>query len=208
MTHAVGDRAVRMTLDAYELAAAANPAPARRRRHRIEHVETIDPADIPRFAPMGIVASMQPLHSAQAGDPWTGSLGAERAGRGWMYDAILRARGPLVFGSNWPAEPLDPIAALAAAVTRPRPGDPMPPAGAPERVSLEQAVSAYTRGAAWASYDEQRKGILDREMLADLVILSKDIFALPPSRLREAEVMVTIADGKVVYRRDPPETTH
>jgi predicted amidohydrolase YtcJ len=207
MTHAIGDGAVRMALDAYERAAAENPAPARRRRHRVEHVETIDPADIPRFARLGVVASMQPLHSdaPEAADLRPASLGSERAAREWMFGTILKANGPLVFGSDWPGVPMHPLAAVFTAMTR-------TPAAAPdtegpaELVSLEQAISAFTRGAAWASFDEQRKGTLSRDMLADIVILSKDIFALPPSRLLEAEVLVTIADGKVVYRRDAPES--
>jgi predicted amidohydrolase YtcJ len=210
MTHAVGDGAIRMTLDAYERAAAENPSPARRRRHRIEHVETIDPADIPRFARLGVVASMQPSQSRvpETADLRPVNLGLERASRTWMFGAILKANGPLVFGSDFPAMPVDPLAALFAAITRTRDtGAPLGEGPAAELVSLEQAVSAYTRGAAWASFDEQRKGTLSRDMLADIVILSKDIFALPPARLLEAEVLVTIADGKVVYRRDAPETT-
>jgi predicted amidohydrolase YtcJ len=210
MTHAIGDGAVRMALDAYERAAAENPAPPRRRRHRVEHVETIAPADIPRFARLGVVASMQPSHSeaAEAAELRHANLGPERASREWMFGAILKANGPLVFGSNWPAVPMDPLAAMFTAVTRPRTASAPDSEGpAVELVSLEQAVSAYTRGAAWASFDEQRKGTISRDMLADLVILSKDIFALPPARLLEAEVLVTIADGKIVYRRDAPETT-
>ena len=210
ITHAVGDRAVRMTLDAYERAGAANPALPRGRRHRIEHIEQVDAADIPRFGRLSVYASMQPFHAAPPSEtgPWAVNLGEARAARGWMYGSILRARGPLVFGSDWPVGVLDPLVGLYTAVNRKHP-DGTPEGGwlPAERLTLEQAISAYTRGAAWASYDEQRKGVIDRDMLADIVVLSKDLFALPPARLLEAEVLVTIADGQVVFRRDAPDTT-
>ncbi len=211
MTHAVGDAAVRMTLDAYQAAAGANPAPERGRRHRIEHIETIDPADVTRFGRLGVVASMQPVHatpSPEPGDVWSTNLGAERASRGWLWASIARTRGPIAFGSDWPVMTFDPRVGLYTAVTRATveglPKDGWIPS---EKLPLRQAIQAYTRDGAWASFDEQRKGILARDMLADIVILSDDIFSGPPSRLLETEVVVTIADGKVVYRRDPPETT-
>jgi hypothetical protein len=211
MTHAVGDAAVRMTLDAYEAAAKANPAPERGRRHRIEHVETIDPEDVPRFGRLGVVASMQPVHatpSPTADDVWSLNIGEERASRGWLWASIAKARGPLAFGSDWPVMTLDPKAGLHVAVTRTT-SDGLPKGGwlAAQRLPLRQAIQAYTRDGAWASFDEQRKGTLARDMLADIVVLSEDIFTGLPARLLETEVVVTIADGKVVYRRDPPETT-
>lgn len=209
MTHAIGDAAVRMALDAYE-AAAANPEPERGRRHRIEHIETIDPADVPRFGALGVVASMQPVHATPSptpGDVWSAALGPERAARGWLWGAIARAGGPLAFGSDWPVMGLDPLTGLHVAVTRTT-EDGLPPGGwiPSERLPLRQAIQAYTRDGAWASFDEQRKGTLARDMLADIVVLSDDIFTAPGS-LADVEVVVTIADGKVVYRRDPPETT-
>ena len=225
MTHAVGDAAVRMTLDAYEAAAKANAPPAHGRRHRIEHVQVIDPIDVPRFGRLGVIASMQPLHAtaaAAAGSVWNTNLGDDRASRGWPWARIAKHRGPIAFGSDWPVMTMDPRAGLHFAVTRPasavakasaiasaadRSADRTGPASGSERLSLRQAIQAYTRDAAWASFDEQRKGILARDMLADIVILSENIFTGPPARLLETEVVVTIADGKVVYRRDPPETT-
>jgi predicted amidohydrolase YtcJ len=211
MTHAIGDAAVRMTLDAYEAAGAKNPVPPRGRRHRIEHLETIDPKDIPRFGRLGVVASMQPVHATPSptpGDVWSANIGQERASHGWLWASIARAKGPLAFGSDWPVMSFDPKIGLHVATTRTT-VDGLPKGGwlPSERLPLRQAIQAYTRDAAWASFDEQRKGILARDMLADIVILSEDIFTGPPARLLEAEVVVTIADGKVVYRRDPPETT-
>jgi predicted amidohydrolase YtcJ len=211
MTHAVGDAAVRMTLDAYEAAAKANPAPERGRRHRVEHVENIDPADVPRFGKLGVVASMEPMHATPSqapGDLWSTNIGPERAAHGWLWASIAKAGGRLAFGSDWPAMTLDPMAGLHVAVNRTTP-EGLPEAGSlpAERLALRAAIDAYTSNAAWASYDELRKGVLARDMLADLVILSEDVFEGPTTRLTEAQVMVTIVDGKVVYRREPLDTT-
>jgi len=211
MTHAIGDAAVRMTLDAYQAAANTNAAPERGRRHRIEHIETVDPADVPRFGALGVIASMQPVHATPSptpGDVWSTNIGDERAGRGWLWHSIARARGPLAFGSDWPVMTLDPLRGLHVAVTRTTEKG-LPQGGwiPLERLPLRKALDAYTRDGAWASFDEQRKGTLTRDMLADIVVLSDDIFSGPASRLTTTEVAVTIADGKVVYRRDPPENT-
>ena len=205
MIHAIGDRAIRMALDAFEQAAKLNPPPARGRRHRIEHIETIDTADIPRFGQLGVVASMQPYHGLPEPtqlDVWKANIGEARAGRAWLYGSIARRNGRLAFGSDWPVVTIDPLLGLHVATNRTTPeGEPEGGWLPSERLTLRQAVDAYTRGAAWASFDEHRKGSLERDMLADIVILSKDVFALPVSRLTEAEVAVTIFDGKIVYRR-------
>ena len=211
MTHAIGDAAVRMTLDAYEAAAKLNPAPQGGRRHRIEHIETVDAADVPRFGKLGVVAAFQPVHATPSptpGDVWSTNIGAERASRGWLWASIARTRGPIAFGSDWPVMTLNPLEGLHVAVTRTT-VDGLPKGGwiPAERLSVRKAIQGYTRDAAWASFDEQRKGTLTRDMLADIVVLSEDIFSAPPARLITTEVVVTIADGKVVYRRDPPETT-
>jgi predicted amidohydrolase YtcJ len=211
MTHAIGDAAVRMTLDAYEAAAKTGPRPERGRRHRIEHIETIDPADVPRFGRLGVTASFQPVHATPSptpGDVWGTNIGPERAGRGWLWNSIAKAKGPLAFGSDWPVMTFDPKIGLHVAVTRTT-EDGLPKGGwlPAERLTLRRAIQVYTRDGAWASFDEQRKGILARDMLADIVVFSDDIFSAPPARLTTTEVVVTIADGKVVYRRDPPETT-
>jgi predicted amidohydrolase YtcJ len=210
MTHAIGDGAVRMTLDAYDAAAKANPAPERGRRHRIEHVETIDPVDIPRFGKLGVIASMQPVHATPtaSGDPWKINIGDERAARAWMWNSIAKSGGRLAFGSDWPVMTIDPLKGLHVAVTRTT-QDGKPEGGwiPSERLPLRKAIDAYTRDAAWASFDELRKGKLAKDMLADIVVLTDDIFSGPASRLTTTEVAVTIANGKVVYRRDLPENT-
>ena len=211
MTHAIGDAAVRMTLDAYEAAARINPAPERGRRHRIEHIETIDPADVPRFGKLGVIASMEPVHATPSptpGDVWSVNIGEARAARGWMWNSIAKAGGRLAFGSDWPVMTLDPRKGLHVATTRTT-LDGLPEGGwiPSERLPIRKAIDAYTRDAAWASFDDLRKGKLAKDMLADIVVLTDDIFSGPASRLTTTEVAVTIADGKVVYRRDPPENT-
>ena len=205
MIHAIGDRAIRMALDAIQHAVSSNPAPARGRRHRLEHIETIDPADIPRFGQLGVIASMQPYHGLP--DPsqigvWNANIGPDRASRGWAYRSISAKGGLLAFGSDWPVVSMNPLLGLHVAVNRTTPqGEPAGGSHPRERLTLEQALDAYTRNAAWASFDEHRKGAVMRDMLADLVVLSKDLFALPAARLTDAEVSVTIFDGKVVYQR-------
>jgi predicted amidohydrolase YtcJ len=216
MTHAIGDAAVRMTLDAYEAASKANPALERGRRHRIEHIETIDPADVPRFGKLGVIASMEPVHatpsptqgSGQNGDVWSVNIGDERASRGWMWNSIAKAGGRLAFGSDWPVMTLNPLKGLHVAVTR-MTEDGRPEGGwiPSERLPIRNAIDAYPRDAASATFDELRKGKLAKDMLADIVVLTDDIFTGPASRLTTTEVAVTIADGKVVYRRDLPENT-
>ena len=210
MTHAIGDAAIREVLDAYEAARTANPTPERGRRHRIEHIETPDPKDVPRFGTLGVVASVQPAHGLppDPAGPWASNLGPERTARGWMSGSLAKGGAPLAYGSDWPVVSLDPLRGIFVAVNRTSfDGEPEGGWMPEERLSLRDAIRAFTSGAAWASFDELRKGTLERDMLADIVILSADIFALPPDRLLEAEVVMTIMDGKVVFRRDAPEST-
>jgi predicted amidohydrolase YtcJ len=210
MVHALGDGAVRMTLDGLERAAEVNPAPARGRRHRLEHIETIDPADIPRFGKLGIIASMHPVGGffvpqnrppPRAGGPpaaigaWAGNLGPERAARGGMWKSISTAGGRVVFGSDWPVATLDAMGRIIGIVNRqPRPG------GTDERLSLTTAIDDYTSGPAYASFDEKEKGTIAPGMLADIVVLATDVFSHPPASRADIAVTTTIVDGKVVYR--------
>jgi predicted amidohydrolase YtcJ len=210
LIHAIGDGAVRMSLDAIEQASKTNPAPRRGRRHRLEHVETVDPADIPRFGALGVIASQQPFHGSPAPsqmEVWTANIGETRASRGWAYHSILAAGGRLAFGSDWPVVTLDPLPGIHTAVTRTTlEGQPEGGWDPAERLPLNAAIDAYTSAAAWASFDEQRKGTLARDMLADIVILSADIFA-PDALIMNATVDTTIFDGKVVYTRPAPPQT-
>ena len=201
--HAIGDRAVRMALDAFERAAAANPRPARGRRHRLEHIETIDAADIPRFKALGVIASQQPMHvvlgdmnSERPAGPWPDNIGRARASRAWNWKSILDAGGRVTFGSDWFVAPLDPLQGVWLVSTR------LTPAGMEsQRLSVSQAIDGYTAWPAYASFEEQRKGVLAPGMLADVVVLSRDIFARPPTTPTDVVVDATIFDGTVVYRR-------
>lgn len=212
LAEATGDRAVRVALNAYEHAVRSNPVPERGRRHRVEHVETADTEDIPRFGALGVIASLQPYRgnpSASQIDLWLRNAGPDRASRAWPYGSLARSAGKVTFGSDWPAVPLNPMLGLHTAVTRTTP-EGLPEEGwyPAERMALKAAIDAYTRGAAWASFDEQRKGTLAPGMLADLVVLSENIFDAPPARLGSTRVAVTIFDGKIVYRRDAAAGTN
>jgi predicted amidohydrolase YtcJ len=204
MTHAAGDRAVRMALDAYQHAARANLTPARGRRHRIEHAENVDPADLRRFGALGVIASAQPVTSLRAGIR-SAVLGLERASRASQHRSLAATGARLAFGSDWPAASLNPLLGIQAAVTRTTPERQPESAWTPsERLTLKAALEAYTSAPAWASFDEQRKGTLAPGMLADIVVLNSDIFAAAPTKLASAVVDVTIFDGKIVYRRGAP----
>ncbi len=201
--HAIGDRAIRMSLDAFEHAAKVNPAPARGRRHRLEHIEAIAAQDIARFGTLGVIASQQPIHAA-LGDvnqtaptgPWPDAIGPERAARAWAWKSIQAAGGRLAFGSDWPVAPLDPGQGLWLASTRVRAAK-----AGDERLGITEALAGYTSGAAYASFDEARKGTLAPGMLADVVVLSEDISAAPIASATGVAVAVTIFDGRVVYEK-------
>jgi predicted amidohydrolase YtcJ len=212
MTHAIGDRAVRMALDAYAHAVRSNPAPQRGRRHRIEHIETVDPVDSSRFGALGVIASMQPFHGTPSPsqiEVWTRNIGEDRASRGWPYRSIAAGRGALAFGSDWPVVSLNPMLGIHTAVNRTSP-DGVPEGGwhPEQKLTLKAAINAYTSASAWASFDEQRKGTLTPGMLADIVILSDDIFSAKadPATLATTRAVVTVFNGKVVYRRERAST--
>ena len=201
--HAIGDRAIRMSLDAIEKAAAANPAPARGRRHRIEHIEAVSAADIPRFGRLGVIASQQPIHAA-LGDanqavpsgPWPDAIGPERASRAWAWKSILTAGGRLTFGSDWPVAPLEPAQGIWLASTRVKANK-----AEDQRLTIDQAIAGYTKWPAYASFEERRKGTLAPGMLADVVVLTGDITSTPIAAPGDVVVAATIFDGKVVYER-------
>ena len=205
-----GDRAVRMALDAFEHARRSNSEPERGRRHRIEGVALVEASDVPRFGRLGTIATIHPENvNPTAGrlEAWTRAVGEERASRAWPYGSIVSARGKLAFGSGWPAGPLNPIASIQTAITRTT-IDGLPEGGwaSAEKVTLKRAINAFTSVPAYASFDEQRKGSLTKGMLADLVVLSDDIFETPEPNLAHVTVAVTIFNGKIVYRRNAKST--
>jgi predicted amidohydrolase YtcJ len=202
--HAIGDRGIRMALDAYEAAAKQNGA--RDRRDRVEHVEAIDAADAPRFGALGAVASMQPLHANPDQNNeavWSRNIGPERAGRGFAWRLIEQGGGRLAFGSDWPVVTPDVFRGLYCAVAR-KTREGKPAGGWQPRlaVSVESALRHYTIDAAWAGFGERERGSITVGKSADLVVLSRDILAAPPEEILKTRVLMTLLDGKPVWR-DP-----
>jgi predicted amidohydrolase YtcJ len=197
--HAIGDRAIHTVLDLYERAAREN-GPADR-RWRIEHVQHLRPADAGRFARLGVIASMQPYHAIDDGRWAEKVLGPERSRSSYAWRLLLDHGATLAFGSDWPVAPLDPILGIYAAATR-RTLDGKHPGGwIPEqRISVAEAVHAYTMGSALAERQEAEKGSIEPGKLADLVALSDDIFTIAPIEIAHARVHLTVFDGKVIYR--------
>ena len=202
--HAIGDRAVRMALDAFEHAAKTNGR--KDSRFRIEHIETIAAADIPRFAKLGVLASMMPIHADPGtNEMWLRAAGEERGTRAFVWQRLLRAGATVVFSSDWPAAiSVSPIRALHCAVNR-QTTDGKPPGGwmPEERVSLDTALSAYTRGGAFAEFQEKSLGTIEAGKLADLIVLSADPFQLKPAELHTLRVVKTIFNGQAVHNAAP-----
>jgi predicted amidohydrolase YtcJ len=197
--HAIGDAAVRAVLDGYQAAAAANGR--RDSRHRIEHIEVIHPADIPRFRALGVVASMQPRHAPGTMglplEPTVSRIGVRRWPWSYAWRTLRESGARLVFATDWPVSPIDPLASIQAALTRPRWSSDLPD----QRQSLDQALRSYTADGAYAEFKEDRKGVLRRGALADVVVLSGDIAATPPEQVSELTVATTICNGRVTYQR-------
>ena len=187
LTDAATELSLRMTLTAYDHAVRSNPGRIGERRHRVQNVVAVADEDLRRFSALGALAAMRPIGNPGDTGSSTGLAEPSPAAR------VVAAHGRLAFGSRWPAAALNPLPGIAA----------MARAGAytgSGRLSLKAAIDAYTSGGAWASFDEQRKGTIAAGMLADIVVLSDDIFATPVD-IPAAKVEVTIFDGKVVYRR-------
>jgi len=202
MTDASGDRAVNMALNAYAHAVRSNTAPPRGRRHRIDHVESIAEADFARLGRLNVVTSLLPREGAV--EERVPHIGAERAARGASTGTISSAGGRVALGSDWPESTLDPLVVLQAATEPAAKNAAQSPRRATRR-DLKTAIDDYTANAAFASFDEQRKGSITPGMLADIVVLTDDIFA-SPAALSSAKVAVTIFDGKIVYRRGEKST--
>jgi predicted amidohydrolase YtcJ len=198
-THAIGDRANRTTLDIYEEALRADPG-GRERRWRIEHAQHLHPDDIPRFARLGVIASMQGIHCTSDG-PWVPKrIGEKRAGEGaYAWRALIDSGALICNGTDAPVEPIDPIANFHACVTRKLPGGTVFFGG--QKMTREEALRSYTLHGAIAGFEEEIKGSIRPGKLADFVILSRDILTVPEEEILDAEVVCTVVGGEVVYRR-------
>jgi predicted amidohydrolase YtcJ len=201
-THAIGDRGVRETLNAYELALKKNGK--RDARHRIEHIETINPEDIPRFVALDVMPSMEPIHAEpMTMGVWEKAIGPKRLPNSFAWAAMLKAGAKLVYSSDWPAcVSLNPIRGLHVAVNR-RTVDGWPENGwVPEqKISIAQALYAYTYMGAYASFEEKIKGKIATGYLADVIVHSQDLFTIPSMDIHKAQVDLTVFDGQVVYER-------
>jgi predicted amidohydrolase YtcJ len=198
--HAIGDRAISMVLDLFADVAKANGP--RDRRPRIEHSQHLAPRDFVRYAALGVMASVQPYHAIDDGKWAEERIGSERAKTTYAFRSFADHKVRLAFGSDWPVAPLDPLQGIYAAVTRAtldgkRPGGWVPG----QKVSVAQAIEAYTMGAAFSEFTETQKGSVTAGKLADLVLLSADPFKTAPEALRGLRVDVTICGGKVTFER-------
>ncbi len=194
-THAIGDAAISMVLDQYERI-GATPAS----RHRIEHTQHIAPRDIARMAKLGVIASVQPYHAIDDGRWAERRIGPVRAKTTYAFRSFLDSKVPVAFGTDWPVAPLNPIETVYAAVTRATLDGKHPGGWVPEqKITVEEAVRAYTAGSAWAEFQEGGKGMIAPGKYADMVLLSSDIFRVAPERIRDTKVEMTIVGGKVVW---------
>ncbi|RWQ29646.1 amidohydrolase [Mesorhizobium sp.] len=196
--HSIGDGAVRAVLDGYEAARRKNGK--RDSRHRIEHIEVVTAADVPRFAELGVIASMQPPHPPGAMDfplePTLSRIGRERWPLSYAWRTLKQAGARVVFASDWPVSPIDPILGIQAAVLR----KPWAESDPDQSFSLHESLAGYTVEGAYAEFMEHRKGRLKPGFMADLVVLSADIEATAPEALHTVRPVTTICGGKITYQ--------
>jgi predicted amidohydrolase YtcJ len=199
--HAIGDKANATILGMYEQ--AAQQGGARDRRFRIEHAQHLRAQDIPRFGKLRVIASMQPYHVIDDGRWAEKRIGPERAKGTYAFRSLLDSGAVLAFGSDWDVAPMQPLMGIYAAATRRTLDDKHPGGWVPEqKISVAEAIHAYTMGSAYASFNERIKGSIEPGKLADIVVLSDDILAIPPAEIEKTRVAVTIFDGKVIYQRE------
>ncbi len=201
IVHAIGDRAIRTQLNIYEHVAKDHGA--RDRRFRIEHAQHIAPPDIARFGRLGVIPSMQPYHAIDDGRWADRVIGAERAKGTYAFKSLLDSGAKLAFGSDWFVAPPTPLEGIYAATTRRTLDDRNPGGWVPEqKITAEQALRAYTSGSAYAGFQEKDVGVLKPGMLADVVMIDRDLTRIAPETIRDARIMLTMVGGRVVFDRD------
>jgi predicted amidohydrolase YtcJ len=201
MIHAIGDRANDLILSIYEQVERENGM--RDRRFRIEHAQHLRTQDIPRFARYRVIASMQPYHAIDDGRWAEKRIGKDRAKTTYAFRSLLDSGATLAFGTDWTVAPLDPMLTIYAAVTRRTLDGKNSKGWVPEqKISVEETVRAYTMGSAYAEFQEKVKGSITPGKLADLVILSRDIFRIDPEEIEKVKVVLTMVDGRVVYEQN------
>ena len=198
--HAIGDRANAILLAIYDSVARAHGP--RDRRFRVEHAQHLRPEDIPLFGKLGVIPSMQPYHAIDDGRWLEQRIGPERIKTTYAFRTLLDTGAKLAFGSDWTVAPLDPILGVYAAGTR-RTLDGKNPGGwvPQQKITVAEALHAYTVGSAYATFDEAKRGVLARGYDADVVVIDRNLFTLPPDSLDRARVRYTIVGGKVAFRR-------
>lgn len=200
MTHAIGDGAVRTILNAYEAVEKQNGP--RDRRWRIDHMETVHPSDTPRLAKLKILAAIQPWCCPVKGGPWADNVGPDRLREGIPWQDIISAGATLIMGSDWPVESLDPFPILQMGLTRQTlTGRPVGGFFPKQALTLEQMLAGYTRNAAYAEFLEHRLGSIEPGKLADLIVLSQDLFKVPANQIGQTKVLLTMVDGNIVWRQ-------
>jgi predicted amidohydrolase YtcJ len=198
LIHAIGDRANDQVLSMYEQVEKENGKGDR--RFRIEHAQHLRVEDVQRFAHNKVIASMQPFHAIDDGRWAEKRIGPDRAQTTYAFRSLLDSGAALAFGTDWTVAPLNPLLTICAAVTR-RTLDGKHPNGwiPQEKISVEEAVRAYTVGSAYAEFQEHEKGTIAPGKLADVAVLSRDIFTIDPVEIEKVKVTMTIMDGRVVY---------
>src|SRR6266480_1023698 len=200
IVHAIGDRAINLQLNIFERVEHENGK--KDRRFRIEHAQHIAPADVPRFAELGVIPSMQPYHAIDDGRWAEKVIGPERAKTTYAFRSLEDSHARLAFGSDWPVAPATPLEGIYAAVTRRTLDDKHPNGWVPEqKISVEDALRGYTTGGAYASFEEKEKGTLAPGKLADVVIIDRDLTKIPAASMRDAKIEFTIVGGRMVYDR-------
>ena len=199
--HAIGDKANNVILNIYEEVERENQNWDR--RFRIEHAQHLLASDIPRFAKLGVVAAMQPYHLIDDGRWAEKRIGKERCKTTYAFRSLLDTGAKVAFGSDWPVAPLSPVLGIYSAVTRRTLDEKNPDGWIPEqKISVAEAVKAYTWTSAYAEFAEDTKGTIAPGKLADFVVLSADIFNMPPEKIEKAEVVCTIVGGRIVYEKN------